>query len=144
MGHALHLRLVSHHIHKERSCCITVDAAEIEHLFSHKSIKQFLPRKRFTDTDRTLIWNRWQHGESLHQIAQRLSARHSSVRQLLARTGGIRPLSRYRCVRVLTLAEREDISGSVALGWSLRSIAEELHRAPSTVSREIQRNVGRE
>jgi hypothetical protein len=87
-----------------------------------------MPRKHFTDSDRTLIWERWQRGESLHQIAQRLATRHSSIRQVLARTGGIRPPSRHRSARVLTLAEREEISRSVALGRSLRSIAAQLHR----------------
>ena len=103
-----------------------------------------MPRKHFTDSDQTLIWERWQRGESLHQIAQRLVTRHSSIRQVLARTGGIRPPSRHRSARVLTLVEREEISRSVALGRSLRSIAEQLHRAPSTVSREVQRNGGSE
>jgi IS30 family transposase len=52
-----------------------------------------MPRKRFTEADQTLIWDRWQRGESLHQIAQRLATRHSSIRQVLVRTGGIRPPS---------------------------------------------------
>src|SRR5579859_238286 len=103
-----------------------------------------MARKHFSDADRTLIWDRWQRGESLHQIGQRLAVRHSSIRQVLARTGGIRPSSRHRSVRALTLAEREEISRSVALGRSLRAVAEQLHRAPSTISREIQRNGGRE
>lgn len=103
-----------------------------------------MPRKHFTDSDRTLIWDGWQRGESLHQIARQLVTRHSSIRQVLARTGGIRPPSRHRSGRVLSLAEREEISRSVALGRSLRSIAEQLHRAPSTISREVQRNGGKE
>jgi len=43
----------------------------------------------------------------------------------------------------LTLAEREEISRSVVAGQSIRSIASELGRAPSTVSREVNRNGGR-
>ena len=43
----------------------------------------------------------------------------------------------------LTLAEREEISRSVVAGHSLRSIAASLARAPSTISREINRNGGR-
>jgi len=103
-----------------------------------------MPRKHFTDADRTLIWDRWQQGESLHRIAQRLATRHSSIRQVLVRTGGIRPPPRHRSTRALTLAEREEISRSVALGRSLRCIAEHLHRAPSTISREIRRNGDRD
>jgi IS30 family transposase len=43
----------------------------------------------------------------------------------------------------LTLAEREEISRGVVAGRSFRSIAASLGRAPSTVSREINRNGGR-
>jgi IS30 family transposase len=43
----------------------------------------------------------------------------------------------------LTLSEREEISRGVVAGDSMRSIAESLGRAASTVSREISRNGGR-
>jgi IS30 family transposase len=42
----------------------------------------------------------------------------------------------------LTLAEREEISRGVSARRSLRSIALRLGRAPSTISREVQRNGG--
>jgi IS30 family transposase len=42
-----------------------------------------------------------------------------------------------------TLAEREEISRSMAEGDSIRSIASRLGRAASTVSRELRRNGGR-
>jgi IS30 family transposase len=42
----------------------------------------------------------------------------------------------------LTLAEREEISRAMAAGFSIRTIAVILGRAPSTVSREIKRNGG--
>jgi IS30 family transposase len=44
----------------------------------------------------------------------------------------------------LTLAEREEISRGVAADQSLRCIAASLGRAPSTVSREVNRNGGRQ
>jgi IS30 family transposase len=43
----------------------------------------------------------------------------------------------------LTLVEREEISRGVVSGQSLRAIALRLGRAPSTISREINRNGGR-
>jgi IS30 family transposase len=43
----------------------------------------------------------------------------------------------------LTLAEREEISRGVIAGQSFHSIAAPLGRAPSTVSREVNRNGGR-
>jgi IS30 family transposase len=43
----------------------------------------------------------------------------------------------------LSLGEREEISRGIVVGHSVRAIAAQLSRAPSTVSREIQRNGGR-
>ena len=42
------------------------------------------------------------------------------------------------------MAEREEISRSLAKGLSIRSIARLLDRSPSTISREIKRNSGRQ
>ena len=62
---------------------------------------------------------------------------------MLSRTGGIRPAPKRRSRFALTLAEREEISRGVAAGLSIRTIASQLGRAPSTVSREVNRNGGR-
>lgn len=43
----------------------------------------------------------------------------------------------------LSLAEREEISRGLAAGQSIRSIATQLQRSPSTISREISKNKGR-
>lgn len=61
---------------------------------------------------------------------------------LLAESGGIRPPPRIRSSTALTLAEREEISRSIVAGDSMRTIARNLERAPSTISREIKRNGG--
>ena len=92
--------------------------------------------------ERSEMWDRWQRGESLHTIAQLFDRGHSSIQRILAETGGIRPPERRRSRLALTLAEREQISRSIVAGDSIRSIASALGRAPSTVSREIQRNGG--
>ena len=101
------------------------------------------PRIYYTETDKSLMWDRWQKGESLNSIARLFDRHHSSIQGILARTGGIRPPEQRRSRRALTLAEREEISRGVVAGQSLRSIAASLGRAPSTVSREINRNGGR-
>jgi IS30 family transposase len=44
----------------------------------------------------------------------------------------------------LSLAEREEISRGIVAGHSIRTIASQLGRAPSTVSREIGRNGGQQ
>ena len=97
----------------------------------------------YTKTDKGLMWDRWEKGESLNSIARHFGRSHSSIQGILSRTGGIRPPQRQRSQQALTLAEREEISRGVVAGQSLRSIAVSLHRAASTVSREINRNGGR-
>ena len=99
------------------------------------------PRIYYTETDKALMWDRWQKGESLHSIARLFDRGHSSIQRILAETGGIRPRQHRRSRLALTLAEREEISRSMVAGHSIRSIAASLCRAPSTVSREIRRTV---
>jgi len=96
----------------------------------------------YTDTQKALMWERWRTGESLQQIAQLFDRNHSSVQRILAETGGIQPKQRHRSRLALTLAEREEISRSVIAGDSIRAIANQLGRAPSTISRELKRNGG--
>ena len=96
----------------------------------------------YTEADKSLMWDRWQKGESLNAIGRHFGRSHSSIQNILARTGGIRPPPRKRSRRTLTMAEREEISRGVVAGQSLRYIAGSLGRAPSTVSREINRNGG--
>ena len=102
------------------------------------------PRIYYTESQKALMWERWRKGDSLQQIAQLFDRNHSSVQGILAQTGGIQPAQRRRSRLALTLAEREEISRSVAAGQSIRSIATLLGRAPSTISREITRNGGQE
>ena len=101
------------------------------------------PRIYYTETDKALMWDHWQKGESLHSIARLFDRHHSAIQGILSRTGGIRPPARRRSRFALTLAEREEISRGVVTGHSIRAIAASLSRAPSTVSREIKRNGGR-
>lgn len=56
--------------------------------------------------------------------------------------GGIEPRMRARRPDALSFDEREFISRSLARGDSMRSIARDLNRAPSSISREISRNGG--
>lgn len=100
------------------------------------------PRIHYTESQKALMWERWQKGESLQQIAQLFDRNHSSIQLILAATGGIRPAARRRSRWALTLSEREEISRAVVAGHSMRSIAAQLGRAPSTISREIKRNGG--
>ena len=104
-----------------------------------------IPRKRtpLSAVQRVEVWRRWKSGESLHAIGRAVGKGHVVVHLLLKRYGGIAPAARHRSQRVLTLAEREDISRGIAAGESLRAIATRLHRVASTVSREVARHGGR-
>lgn len=97
----------------------------------------------YTESQKTLMWDRWQKGDSLNEIARLFDRHHPSIQRILAETGGIRPAPRKRSRLALTLVEREEISRAVVAGHSIRSIAASLGRAPSTISREINRNGGR-
>ncbi len=97
---------------------------------------------RFTNQQKTQMWERWQNGGSLREISRQLERQPSSIFKQLSRTGGIRPTERSRSPRALSLEERELISRGLARAQSLRAIARELNRAPSTVSREVARNGG--
>ena len=88
------------------------------------------------------IWDRWQRGEALKLIGRAFGRYSSAIFAHLKPTGGIRPAPRRRAARMLSLAEREEISRGLARGASLRSIASGLGRAASTVSRELRRNGG--
>ncbi len=97
----------------------------------------------FTDAEKTLMWNRWQKGDSTRAIARLLDRGHSSVQGVLGKTGGIRPPEKKRSRLGLTISEREEISRGIVAGQSFRAIAASLDRAASTVSREVNRSGGR-
>ena len=96
----------------------------------------------FTATESAAVWDRWQRGEGLKLIGRVFGRTSSAIFAHLKPHGGIRPVPRRRARRVLSIDEREEISRGIAAGGSLRSIAAKLHRAPSTISRELRRNGG--
>ena len=93
-------------------------------------------------SERNELWRRWKDGDSLKGIARALGRAHPSVWAIVSGHGGIRPEPRRRSDRVLSLSDREEISRGLSAQLSLREIARELGRAPSTVSREVARNGG--
>lgn len=102
------------------------------------------PRIYYSESQKALMWERWKQGFTLHEIGKIFDRPHTSIHRILAETGGFRPPLRARAPTALTLAEREEISRALATGESIRSIAARLGRAPSTISREVQRNGGRD
>ena len=99
-------------------------------------------RINFTAEQKTQLWDRWQRGESMNAIGRAFARSSSSIFAQLAPSGGIRPPPRQRSRLALTLSEREEVSRGIVSQLSLRAIATQLGRSPSTISREVQRNGG--
>jgi IS30 family transposase len=99
-------------------------------------------RINYTAEQKSEMWDRWQRGESLNAIGRVFDRPSSSIFGQLAPRGGIRPPPRQRSRLALTLLEREEISRGLVAHLSLRAMAVNLNRSPSTISREINRNGG--
>jgi IS30 family transposase len=101
-------------------------------------------RNYYSEKDKALMWDRWKKGDTLHDIGRLFDRGHSSIQNIIQETGGFRPRDRKRSELSLTLSEREVISRGLAMQLSLRAIATQINRSPSTVSREVKRNEGRD
>ena len=88
------------------------------------------------------FWAAWQSGEFLTDAAALAGTYRQRALAWLRQTGGVRPRrGRDLSGRYLSFAEREEIAQSRAAGESMRSIAARLGRSPSTISRELTRNL---
>jgi len=96
-----------------------------------------------TAEDEVQLWAHWHEGASINGIGRIIGISGASVHGYLSKYGGFRPPERTRRASHLTDVEREEISRGVAAGRSVRAIAADLERAPSTISRELLRNGGR-
>src|SRR5271167_2338874 len=97
----------------------------------------------FTEAQKAELWERWKNGQSAAAISRALERKNKTgVERIVVFHGGIVPTPRRRALAALRLEEREEISRGIAVGRSIRQIAQGLGRAPSTVSREIRRNGG--
>jgi len=99
--------------------------------------------ERLSVSEREVLWDWWEAGESQRSISRRLGRSPSTVRTHLASSGWRRPTPPGEwCSVRLSLSEREEISRGLSRDESLRSIAHRLGRSPSTVSREVKTNGG--
>jgi IS30 family transposase len=100
-------------------------------------------RPRMSWEQKKELWRRWRRGETLSQIGRALERLPASVFSVLRMHGGLAPAVRQRSRLALSTTDREAVSRGIARGDSLRLIAAQLKRAPSTISRELARNGGR-
>jgi IS30 family transposase len=90
------------------------------------------------------FWAALQAGEFISAAAEGVGTYRVKGRRWILAESGIRPRrGRDLKGRCLTFTEREEIALGRARGESVRCIARRLGRAPSTVSRELCRNVDR-
>lgn len=88
------------------------------------------------------LWRRWRNGEGHSEIGRALGKFPASIFAVLRLHGGLLPATRTRAESALTRAEREEISRGLCAGLSMRQVARNLGRPPSTISREVNRNGG--
>ncbi|MBB3262136.1 IS30 family transposase [Paraburkholderia bannensis] len=78
----------------------------------------------------------------MSDIGRSLGKDAASIHAIVRPHGGIIPKVRKRSAKVLTLSEREEISRGIHVDFSIRQIAANPGRSPSTVSREVARHGG--
>jgi len=88
---------------------------------------------RMSDVERNELWDLWEAGESQRSMARALDRAPATIRTRLLSSGWRRPVPVAEwCLLRLSLDEREEISPGIAVGESLRSIAERLGRSSFT------------
>ena len=91
-----------------------------------------------------VFWAAMARGEFITAAAAEVGTYREKGMRWLRAEGGVRPRrGRDLKGRRLTFTEREEIALGRARGESVRCIARQLGRAPSTVSRELSRNTDR-
>lgn len=100
-------------------------------------------KRTFTQEEKGYVFNTWKQGKGFSEIGKALGAKPGSIFTILREHGGIQPKPRKRAEHHLTLEEREEIRAGLSAKNSFREIAYTLNRAPSTVSREVNKNGGR-
>ena len=90
----------------------------------------------FMAAQKAELRDRWKNGQSAAAISRALERKNKTgIERIVVLHGGIVPAPRRRALAALRLQEREEISRGIAVGRSIRQVAQALARAPTTVSR---------
>ncbi len=82
------------------------------------------------------MWDLWQLGEEMSAVAAVVGFDRKTVYNRISQAGGIRPRRRQTRAR-LSFEDRVHIEVAVKMGRSMRAIATDLGRQPSTITREV-------
>jgi IS30 family transposase len=96
-----------------------------------------------SNAQRSEIRQRINAGEQYRAVAAVMGCSPLTVQKVVARYGGVAPRTRPRSARRLSGQEREEFSRGLLTQRSLRQIAAQLGRAPSTIARDVRTNGGR-
>ena len=72
---------------------------------------KYRQRTYYTDEQKSMMWDRWQKGETLGSIARLFDRHHPSIQRIIAESGGIRPAPRCRSMDLS--APVQDLSSSL-------------------------------
>lgn len=98
-------------------------------------------RPRVSAERREKFWRARHDGLALADAAALAKVDAFTGRAWVRERGGVPPRPPLpRSPRVLSIQEREELSRGLAEGLSMTEIARRLHRSPSTVTREVERN----
>jgi IS30 family transposase len=100
-------------------------------------------KRTFTSGEKSLIFDLWKQGTGYSDIGRIIDSQPGTIFTVLRDAGGIKPRERSRNITHLTANEREEIRVLLSAKKSIRAIARQLKRSPSTISREVARNRGR-
>jgi len=107
------------------------------------SKRRFGPGRPMGRSDKLEVMERLEAGQTWDEVAEAVGIRHQTINKIRREHGGMKPRWTGRSLTQLSFAEREEISRMLACECSIREIARILGRAPSTISREVNRNHGR-
>ncbi len=100
---------------------------------------------RVEDRVRDAIARRAWEGGTQAELTVEFGLSAGLVSKVINERGGLPPHRSWQSgSRNLSQSEREEISRGLVAGCSIRAIARQLGRAPSTISREVARNGGRQ
>ena len=97
-----------------------------------------------TQNQREEIGELGKRGLNSSDIGRATGRRSGKIHGVISKNGGNYKPPRKKASQHLSFEEREEISIGLSRGDSLRAIAKRLSRSPSTISREVSRNQGRQ